>query len=111
VLWESSATIEHVLVEFSADNGKTWFGVFPPNVGNSGQYQWLIPLVAGDQCLVRVSNEDQPSVYDTSDQPFVIQLYGLQADLNGDGVVDLRDMVAMASQWLEDQNLLDPAWL
>jgi hypothetical protein len=72
IKWESQGTINQVLVEFSIDDGKTWSGVYPPNAGNTGQYDWLVPLVDADRCLVRVSNGDNLRVYDVSDTTFLI---------------------------------------
>ncbi len=72
IKWESRGTINHVLVEFSIDDGKTWFGVYPSNAGNTGQYNWLVPMVDADRCLVRVSNGDNLRVYDVSDTTFLI---------------------------------------
>ena len=34
----------------------SWTPVYPPNIGNTGQYKWLVPLVDSDLCLVRVSS-------------------------------------------------------
>lgn len=72
VQWESEGAVEQVLVEFSFDGGASWMGVFPANVGNTGQYEWTVPAVDSEQCLIRVSSATQLSVYDTSDEPFTI---------------------------------------
>ena len=45
IQWQSTGVAETVLVEFSIDGGFSWTPVYPPNVGNTGQYKWLIPLV------------------------------------------------------------------
>ncbi|OHB61878.1 MAG: hypothetical protein A2167_00115 [Planctomycetes bacterium RBG_13_46_10] len=72
IRWESQGLINQVLVEFSIDDGKTWSGVYPSNVGNAGQYEWLVPLVDADSCLVRVSSSDNPGVYDVGNATFSI---------------------------------------
>ena len=72
VEWTVEGSIEQVLVEFSYDGGASWLGVFPANVGNTGQYEWMIPPVDSEQCLIRVSSATLPAVYDTSDEPFTI---------------------------------------
>ena len=72
VKWESSAVTEAVRVEFSIDNGYSWTEVYPANVGNTGSYKWLVPLVDAPQALVRVSSTTRPAVYDVSDKPFTI---------------------------------------
>jgi len=72
VQWKSTGITETVLVEFSIDDGVSWLPVYPPNVGNTGQYKWLVPLVDSDLCLIRVSSSTRPAVSDESDEPFVI---------------------------------------
>jgi len=72
IQWESDEAIEQVLIEFSFDGGASWMAVFPANVGNSGLYEWTVPPVDSEQCLVRVSSATQLSAYDTSDEPFAI---------------------------------------
>lgn len=72
IMWTNTGTVGSVLVEFSIDDGDTWTGVYPPNVGNTGSYSWLAPLVESSQCRVRVSNAANLGVYDTSDDVFSI---------------------------------------
>jgi hypothetical protein len=70
--WESTSVTEAVRVEFSLDNGYSWIAVYPVNVGNTGTYKWLVPLVNAPKALVRVSSTTRPAVYDVSDKPFTI---------------------------------------
>ena len=72
IIWGNTGTVESVLIEFSIDNGDTWSNAFPPNVGNSGSYNWLVPLVDSDQCMVRITNAANLGVYDTNDEVFSI---------------------------------------
>lgn len=72
IVWTNTGTVESVLIEFSIDDGDTWTGVYPPNVGNTGSYSWLAPLVESAQCRVRVTNAANLGVYDTSDEVFSI---------------------------------------
>jgi hypothetical protein len=72
VKWKSTGITETVLIEFSTDDGATWSPVYPPNVGNTGQYRWLVPLVDSDLCLIRVSSSTRLSTFDVSDAPFVV---------------------------------------
>ena len=72
IQWESEGAVEQVLVEFSFDGGASWMAVFPANVGNTGQYDWTVPPVDSEQCLIRVSIATQLPVYDTSDEPFTV---------------------------------------
>lgn len=71
--WETPAGIvSDVLIEYSTNNGSSWMGVDPPNTGNNGTYNWLVPEVASGQCLVRISDAGNPSIFDTSDTVFTI---------------------------------------
>jgi len=72
IRWQSSGIVGAVRVELSIDNGYSWAEVYPPNVGNTGTYKWLVPMVNGPKALVRVSSVNRPGVYDVSDKTFVI---------------------------------------
>jgi hypothetical protein len=72
IQWDSAGISGNVLVEFSIDGGATWSPIYPPNVGNTGQYKWLVPLVGSDQCLIRAASSDRLCVYDMSDASFTI---------------------------------------
>jgi len=101
IQWAGAAVVEPVLVEFSVDYGGTWSAVYPANVGNSGQYRWLVPAVDSDQCLVRVSSTTRPGVHDVSDEAFIIVQCPVAADLTGDCIVNFFDLAIMASSWLQ----------
>ncbi len=101
IRWDSEGVTEPVLVEFSIDDGATWTGVYPPNVGNDGQYQWLAPLVDSDLVRIRVASSTRPSEYDVSDLPFSVHFCPLEADLTGDCLVDFFDFAVFAAAWLE----------
>lgn len=98
IKWESQGPINQVLVEFSIDDGKTWTGVYPLNVGNAGQYDWLVPLVDADRCLVRVSNKDNLSIYDVSNAPFSIHRLPLADVVAVDYSTDMLALVL--TDWL-----------
>ncbi len=94
IKWESQAVSNDVLVEFSIDDGKTWSGVYPPNVGNSGQYDWLVPMVDANQCLVRIASSNNLGVYDISDAAFSIYKLSLANDIIADCSIDVFALVA-----------------
>jgi hypothetical protein len=101
IAWQSTGTIADVTIEFSIDDGKTWSFVFPRNVGNSGSYDWLVPMVDSPQGLVRVVNAANLAVFDTSDTVFTIYQCPLEGDLDGNCKIDLFDFGLMASGWLQ----------
>ena len=95
------------MVDFSIDNGNTWEEVYPPNVGNSGSYSWLVPIVDSEQCAVRIRNAANLAVFDTSNAAFTIYECALEGDLTGDCAIDITDFAVMAGFWLECGNPYD----
>ncbi|NIP50648.1 MAG: SUMF1/EgtB/PvdO family nonheme iron enzyme, partial [candidate division Zixibacteria bacterium] len=95
IRWSSTGSISDVLIEYSLDNGSSWAGVSPLNVGNNGLYNWLVPRVNSDECLVRVSDASDPNIRDVSDDVFTINLpidgYIVAWGLNDYGQCDVPD--------------------
>ncbi len=56
VQWETTGVISNILVEYSLDAGATWTEVSPPNTGNTGRYDWVVPYDMSEECLMRVSD-------------------------------------------------------
>ncbi len=108
ISWSSTGTIDAVLIEFSIDNGLSWSQVYPANVGNSGSYAWLVPLLDAQQCRIRVSNMANPGVYDISNAAFAVYQCALDGDVTGDCIVDMNDLAQMAAAWLECANPVCP---
>jgi hypothetical protein len=104
ITWNYTGTVGGVRIEFSTDNGATWSEVYPPNVGNTGSYKWLVPIVESEQCRIRLSNTASPAVYDTSDAVFTIYECSLEGDLTGDCIVNMADFTVMAASWLDCGN-------
>ncbi|NLH17226.1 MAG: hypothetical protein GX455_11660 [Phycisphaerae bacterium] len=104
IAWASTGDPASVRIEFSIDSGMNWFEVFPPNIGNTGTYSWLVPMLNSDICLVRISNNADRLVYDTSDSYFSIYECGVAGDLTKDCIVDLHDFAILAASWLDCGN-------
>lgn len=107
ITWGNTGTVESVLIEFSIDNGNTWSNVYPPNVGNTGSYNWLVPIVDSVQCRIRITNAANLGIYDTNDEVFSIYECSLDGDLTGDCVVNIVDFAIMALNWLQCGNPYD----
>jgi hypothetical protein len=101
ITWQSTGTVTDVTIGFSIDNGKTWSAVYPSNIGNTGSYEWLVPMVDSEQCLVRVVNTANLAVFDTSNAIFTIYQCPLGGDIDGNCSVDFFDFAAIASDWLQ----------
>lgn len=72
--WSNNFPIETILIEYSTDNGGIWMPVSPPNIGNTGSYNWLVPNISSEECLIRISDGADPSVTDTSDGIFSVYI-------------------------------------
>ena len=108
ITWANAGTIADVVIEYSTNNGSSFSGVSPPNTGNTGSYDWFTLVVDSNQCLVRISSAVDANIYDTSNDLFTIYQCTLYYDLTGDCFVNLLDLDALASEWLECGNPFDP---
>jgi hypothetical protein len=74
ITWTANGEINHVTIEYSTDNGTTWKKIVQ-TTGNNGSFDWTIPDTVSDQCLVRVTANDDdldPKPSDVSDEVFSI---------------------------------------
>jgi alpha-tubulin suppressor-like RCC1 family protein len=110
--WTNTGFISAVRIEYSADNGSNWMVISPGSViCNAGSYDWQVPRGFSEQCLIRVSDYDEPNIVDSSDGLFTIFkcLGPIAGDLNGDCYVNMYDFTIIASQWLDCANPFDVA--
>ena len=66
ITWKWTGTFSHVDIEYSVDNGNNW-SYIQTNATNNGSYEWTIPTANSDSCLVRMTNPQNPSVYNISE--------------------------------------------
>ncbi len=85
ITWGHTGAVENVLVEYSTNNGSTWTQVDPPVTGHTHLYDWLVPRVNSNECLVRVSDVNIPRIFDTSDAVFTINKGTLYVDQDATG--------------------------
>jgi hypothetical protein len=106
--WQSEGPITDFLIEYSTNNGLDWVTI--GTTSNTGSYEWLVPLVTSDQCLVVITDATNSAITDTSDDMFTIIKCSrlIPSDLNKDCYVDLYDFAAFAEDWLKCSNPLDP---
>ena len=100
ITWESEGSVAKVWIEYSTDNGVDWSPVAPSNEGNTGSYEWLVPVATSQECLVRIRPSLTIQGADQSDAPLTIYRCPLSGDVTGDCVVDLADIAVIESQWL-----------
>lgn len=58
IRWESFA-IDDIDIYYSINNGADW-GVIDAAVSNTGSYEWQLPMVDSDECVVWVASSDEP---------------------------------------------------
>ena len=89
------------LLSYSNDNGSNWFPVDSNTISNTCSYDWLVPSIDANQCLIRITDANDPNISDTSDDSFRIYLcmYSVSGDWNGDCYVDFGDFSIIAAGW------------
>ncbi|MFC2146777.1 hypothetical protein ACFLRT_05380, partial [Acidobacteriota bacterium] len=73
IKWTATG-IDQVKIEYSQDKGTTWKTIVQ-TTPNSGNFNWTVPGIASDECLVRVTSNDvnsDPIPADVSDGVFSI---------------------------------------
>ena len=71
IAW-TAVGVTSVRVEYSTDNGVSWNEIAPSVDAENGQYSWTVPDTPSDQCLVRLADAGDASLFDVSDDSFVI---------------------------------------
>ncbi|MBK7958466.1 MAG: hypothetical protein IPK03_10335 [Bacteroidetes bacterium] len=72
ITWNTATFYSSVVIEFSPDGGSNWNTV--ATVANTGSYSWTVPNAITSTCIIRVSNNGNPSLFDTSNANFTINL-------------------------------------
>jgi hypothetical protein len=71
VTW-SSKDILKVKLEYSSNNGSTWNTIASNFDASTGSYSWNVPNVASTTYKIRISDQNDASFFDISNQPFSI---------------------------------------
>lgn len=75
ITWESEDETVNVQLDYSSDNGATWN--YMKTVANTGSATWTIPNVPSLECLIKITDADNPDEFDISVSVFTILLqYG-----------------------------------
>jgi len=104
--WIDNGVTTDIVIEYSTNNAFSWKPVSPPNEGNTGSYDWMVPWVDSLECVVRVSDAGDPNVFDVSEIPFRILIL-FECDFNGDHKVNFKDIVLLVGDWLENGSPAD----
>jgi hypothetical protein len=70
ITWNAIGT-ERVNLEYSLDNGGKWEPIGTVNT-SSGSFNWTVPTVESELCLVKITDPSTPSLTDTGDGVFTI---------------------------------------
>ena len=91
------------LLYYTVDNGDNWIPITQTPVSNTCEYEWTVPAVDSNECLIRIVDANNADINDVSDESFYIyQCIGpLTGDINGDCYVKFDDYCVIASQWGE----------
>ncbi|MFZ6034064.1 MAG: PQQ-binding-like beta-propeller repeat protein [Melioribacter sp.] len=68
-----SANVTLVKIEYSTDNGLTWQTIKDVISGALGTYTWTVPSVVANNCKIRISDYNDPTLFDVSDGNFTIK--------------------------------------
>lgn len=96
------------LLDYSSDSGENWTAVDSNAVFDSCSYDWLVPNVNSNQCLIRIVDADDTKISDISDTAFTVYECTMRSDLTGDCVVDFADLAILVADWLKCGNPFDP---
>jgi hypothetical protein len=72
IRWQTQGEIPLLGINLSVDGGATWTYVASPE-GSAGSYDWPVPKVVSDECLIRIRALDNAFIVDVSDAFFSIR--------------------------------------
>lgn len=71
--WGTGWGITDVKIEYSTDGGSNW--ISPPitsSTPDDGEYDWTVPAILSDNCILKITDAADGTPYDLSDTPFSI---------------------------------------
>jgi len=104
IRWQDSGSENcggNYLLDYSIDNGNNWIPVDSNPVSNTCYYDWMVPSIFSNQCLIRITDTNDPNAIDTSDDSFRIYrcMSDVLGDRNGDCYIDFGDFSIIAAGW------------
>jgi photosystem II stability/assembly factor-like uncharacterized protein len=95
--WNASFTSGYYRVQFSTNNGASWT-TLANNIYNSGYFSWMVPNQTQTNCLIKVSDMLDTTVFDQSDAVFSTSLSTpsiTNVDPNGGDVFNVGNYTAI----------------
>jgi hypothetical protein len=71
ITWVST-DVTNVKIEYTTDDGTSWLEIISSTPGSIGNYNWTVPDAPSEQCIVRISDANNSSINDISDNVFTI---------------------------------------
>ena len=71
ITW-TNTVIDLVKLEYTVNGGSNWSTIVSYTDASTGTYQWNVPDKPSDECLIRISNSENSSFSDQSDEYFTI---------------------------------------
>jgi hypothetical protein len=104
IRWEDSGSEScggNYLLDYSINDGTNWIAVDSNPVSNTCSYDWLVPSIFSNQCLIRITDANDPNASDTSDDSFRIYrcMSNVLGDWDGDCYVTFDDFSIIAAGW------------
>lgn len=72
IRWQTEGEIASLAIDLTIDGGATWTHVGTPNASD-GSYDWRVPKIVADRCLIRIHVLDNAAIVDVSDAFFSIR--------------------------------------
>jgi hypothetical protein len=84
IKWDTSTFSTTVRLDYSVDSGATWVNIVATNT-NNGLFNWSVPNLSSDKCLIRASSSSDQSLNDVSNAVFTIKPAVRIVSPNGNG--------------------------
>ena len=94
ISWNSEL-IGNVKIEFSSDNGNSWLTIANNVSAAAGSYSWTTPDINSSQCLIKISDASNNTIWDISDNPFTIRPQIIVIDPNGNEYITVYSIYSI----------------
>ena len=71
VTWNSSF-VSNINIDYSINKGQSWLPIASNQAASQGYYSWLVPNNPSSNCLVKLTDGSNATIYDVSDTLFTI---------------------------------------
>jgi hypothetical protein len=68
-----AAGATNIRIDFSTDNGTTWINIEQSINATTGVYDWVVPNTPSANCLIKITDVNNPTVWDVSNSVFTIK--------------------------------------